>query len=274
MNYEKLLIKLSEELRLRGYTKDTKKTYTYHISKFLLWTKHNNSKRISSKLIRDYFLFLDTKKLDTNTIRLIRSSLEFFTKNILNYNIELETLPRMKRKKQLPKTLTKPEIETVVNNIKNEKHKLMIEILYSSGLRLSELINLKQNDINPQNNTIHIKSGKGKKDRITILSQKTKNKLFDYILKSKFKTNYLFETQRKTKYTKKSIQNILEKASNPLKKKVTPHMLRHSFATHLLEDGIDIRIIQKLLGHSQLETTTVYTKVATNNLMNIKSPYD
>jgi integrase/recombinase XerD len=273
MNYKQLLVKLSEELTLRGYTKDTKKTYTYHINKFLLWTKHN-SKRISSQSIRDYFLFLNTKKLDTNTIRLIRSSLEFFTKNILNYNIGLETLPRTKRKKQLPKVLTKQEIDIIVNNIKNEKHKLMIEIIYSSGLRLSELINLKQNDINPHNNTIHIKSAKGKKDRITILSQKTKNKLFDYILKTTFKTNYLFETQRKTKYTKKSIQNIVKKASITLNKHVTPHMLRHSFATHLLEEGIDIRLIQKLLGHSNLETTTVYTKVATNNLINVKSPYD
>lgn len=273
MNYEHLLIKLSNEMTLRGFTKDTKKTYTYHISKFLLWTK-NNSKRISNQTLRDYFLFLNKKNLDINTIRLIRSSIEFFTRNILHYNIDIEEVPRPKKKKTLPKVLTKEEIQIILINIKNEKHKLMIELLYSSGLRLSEIINLKQEDICPQNNTIHIKSAKGRKDRITILSNKVKEKIINYILNTSFKTNYLFETNRCKKYSKKSIQLILKQASKPIKKHITPHMLRHSFATHLLEQGTDIRVIQKLLGHSKIETTTIYAKVATTQLQSIKNPYD
>ena len=179
-----------------------------------------------------------------------------------------------KKKKTLPKVLSKEEINLIINNIKNSKHKLMIEILYSSGLRLSELINLKREDINLNENTIRINQAKGKKDRLTILSQKVKKELQIYLVKTEFKTKNLFETNRNKKYTKKSIQEILKKASIIISKHITPHQLRHSFATHLLESGTDIRYIQRLLGHSKLETTSIYTYVAKNKLENIKSPYD
>lgn len=179
-----------------------------------------------------------------------------------------------KKKKQLPKVLTKNEIKILLENIKNQKHKVIIITLYSAGLRLSEVVNLKREHINFENNTILVKQGKGKKDRITILSKKLKNKLSNYLSQNNFITYYLFESQRGKKYDKHTIQKILEKASENMNQKVTPHMLRHSFATHLLESGTDIRYIQSLLGHSKLETTQIYTKVASNKIQHIKSPFD
>ncbi len=170
--------------------------------------------------------------------------------------------------------LSKKEIKIILEESKNTKYKLVLKMLYSSGVRLNELINLKREHIDPNRKTILISQGKGKKDRITILSKALSKELFDYICKTEFRTRYLFESSRGKKYSQKTIQKILEKSSRKLKKKVTPHMLRHSFATHLLEQGTDIRHIQKLLGHSNLETTQIYTKVANTDLLNIKSPLD
>lgn len=272
MKLNEILTKLEEEGKLKGYSKETIKHYNYNCKQFLLWIKQTSSK-LDNSTIRKYFLHLHSKNYDSSTIRLIKASLKFMFIHILKRNYDIESIPAPKKKKTLPKVIPKEEIKIILKNINNLKHKLIIEILYSSGLRLSEIINLKREHINTNNNTILIKQAKGKKDRITILSQKVKEQLPQYLLETKFKTQYLFEG-RNGKYTKKSIQEILKKASEPLNKNITPHMLRHSFATHLLESGTDIRYIQKLLGHSKLETTTIYTKVATHQLEKIKSPFD
>lgn len=145
--------------------------------------------------------------------------------------------------------------------------------MYSSGLRLQELVNLKREDIDFDRSLINVKKGKGKKDRITLLSDSIKNDLLKYYSKYEFKTKYLFEG-RNGKYSKKSVQEILNKLGKKVGIKITPHMLRHSFATHLLENGTDIRYIQKLLGHSDLRTTEIYTHVANSDIKNIKSPLD
>lgn len=272
MNYEEILIKLSEELKLRGFSPKTIKSYNYNCSKFLLWLS-KSSKEISNYAVREYFLELNNKDYDTNTIRQIRASIEFLFNIVLEKSVDISNIPLPKKKKTLPKVLSKEEIFKIINNIKNKKHRLMIAFLYSSGLRVSELINLKREDINPENNFVYLRQAKGKKDRITILSEKVKKDLFNYLCKTEFKTDYLFEG-RNGKYSIKSIQKILEKASKVINKKVTPHMLRHSFATHLLENGTDIRYIQKLLGHTKLETTSIYTHVAKKDYLNIKSPLD
>jgi len=136
------------------------------------------------------------------------------------------------------------------------------------------LLNLKREDIHPDRKVIIVQQGKGKKDRITLLSEGLAKELFSYICRADFKTKLLFESNRGGKYSQKSIQKVLESASKQLGKKVTPHMLRHSFATHLLEQGTDIRYIQMLLGHSNLKTTQIYTHVANQELENIKSPLD
>ena len=151
----------------------------------------------------------------------------------------------------------------------NEKHKIIVEMLYSSGLRLQELINLKYEHIDFENKIIYVKLGKGQKDRITLIGQRVLDRLdkqgSSYVLKG-----------RKGKYSKHSVQLVVQKLAKEagIKQQVTPHLLRHSFAIHLLENGTDIRYIQALLGHQRLETIQVYTKVAKHNLKNISNPLD
>jgi len=268
MKYEQMLIITSERMVLEGLSPKTKKNYLYNISRFLGWL-NKNSQFISETSVKRYFLSI-IEMYDVSTVRQIRASLIYFFK-VNNIKLHIDGIPNPKRKKLLPKVLSKDEIELILNNISNLKHKLIIMIIYSSGLRVSEVVNLQRSDI--INNSILIRQGKGKKDRYTILSRKVKDLLIKYLCETDFRTKYLFEG-RNGKYTVKSVQEILKKASKSLNKNVTPHMLRHSFATHLLEQGVDIRYIQKLLGHSKLETTSIYTHVASKDFLKIKSPID
>jgi len=273
--YDSKLKELHELMSLRGFTHKTKKTYSYCVSKYLQFIVKSklSPTNISAK---QYLLYLNSKKYDTNTIRLSSAAILFFLKEILKQNVSFIEIPKPKKKKLLPKVLSKEEIKLMINSTKNKKHKLIISLLYSSGLRLSELQNLKRENIDPNRNVIFVKQGKGKKDRITILSQKIKTEILDYICNSTYKSKYLIEGRQGRKYSSESIQKVIKLAGEKAKisRTITPHMLRHSFATHLLEDGVDIRYIQRLLGHQNLETTTIYTQVANNKLENIVSPLD
>jgi site-specific recombinase XerD len=200
-------------------------------------------------------------------------AIRFFFLEVLKKPLNLEEIPLMKKENKLPKLISKENIKIMIDSCENLKHKLIIKFLYSSGLRLSELLNLKRSDIDFDNNLILVRQGKGTKDRMTLLSSSLKNDLLKYYSNYEFKTNYVFEG-RKGKYSKKSVQKILERLGKKIGIKIHPHMLRHSFATHLLENGTDLRYIQKLLGHSSSKTTEIYTHVANNQLKNIKSPLD
>lgn len=164
-------------------------------------------------------------------------------------------------------------INVFTRNLKNLKHRIIIKLLYSSGLRLGELLNLRKADIDFDRNIINVRRGKGGKDRITIISDSLKLDLLKYYSSENFCTGYVIEG-RKCKYSKKSVQKVLDQAGRRIGAKVHPHMLRHSFATHLLEHGTDIRHIQKLLGHSDLSTTEIYTKVSNKDIAKIRSPLD
>lgn len=273
MDFEKILINTSDILKLRGFTQSTKKNYLYNISKYLAFLKKSslNPNNVSAK---EYLLYLYNKKLAANSIRIKAASILFLLRDVLKQKVNYLDVPKPKKPKLLPKVISKEEILMMINSIDNKKHKLVVSILYSSGMRLNELVNLKREDIDAKRNIILIKAGKGQKDRITILSRKVKNQLVKYLIETEFKSKYLFEGRNNSKYTKKSVEVIVKNASKIINKHVTPHMLRHSFATHLLEDGVDIRYIQNLLGHSNLETTSIYTHVATRNIKNIKSPFD
>jgi len=261
---DQILIKLQEELKLKGFTRATIKTYTYNILKFLQYTQ-TNSLNITNQTVRTYFLSLN---YDPNTIRLIRASIQFLFNKILHKYLDPIQVPNVKRKTQLPKHISKEEVQNILKRITNPKHNLIISLLYSAGLRVSELTNLKREHINFIDKTILVKQGKGRKDRLTILSEKLIPKLANYISTNSFKSQYLFEG-RNGKYTIKSIQKILKNHSN-----ITPHTLRHSFATHLLESGTDIKFIQKLLGHSKINTTSIYLHIAKKDYLNVKSPLD
>lgn len=268
-NKEELLNKLKNRCILRGFSNQTIESYVYNVKRFLEFLEKSRL-NLSNEGIKSYLLI---QNVGINTSRLQHASISFFFREVLNKPFTLDEVPIKKKQKQLPKLISKEKIKQMIDLTDNIKHKLIIKLLYSSGLRLQELINLKRKDIDFEREILNVKKGKGNKDRITLISENLKLDLLKYYSNNLFKTEYVFEG-RNGKYTKKSVQKVLYLAGKKVGIKVTPHMLRHSFATHLLESGTDIRHIQKLLGHSDLKTTEIYTHVSTKDLSNIKSPLD
>lgn len=268
-NKEDLLQKLKERCILRGFSKQTIKSYVYNVSKFLEFID-KSILNLTKDSVKSYLLIQD---VGINTSRLQYASISFFFRDVLKSPFSFEEVPIKKKEKQLPKVISKEKIKQMIELTENLKHKLVIKLLYSSGLRLQELIDLKRKDIDFERGILNVRKGKGNKDRVTLISENLKLDLLKYYSNNIFKTEYVFEG-RKGKYTKKSVQKVLDLAGKKVGIKVTPHMLRHSFATHLLENGTDIRYIQKLLGHSNLKTTEIYTHVSTKDLSKIKSPLD
>ncbi|MBU2612513.1 MAG: tyrosine-type recombinase/integrase [Nanoarchaeota archaeon] len=263
------LEKLIERCKLRGFSTQTIKSYKFHISSFLDFLDKSRL-NLNQDGVKSYLLSQNKAR---NTIRLSHMAIRFFFLEVLGKPLTLEEIPLMKKENKLPKVISKEKIKIMIDSCENLKHKLIIKFLYSSGLRLSELLNLKRSDIDFDNNLILVRQGKGAKDRMTLLSPNLKDNLLKYYSSYKFKTSYIFEG-RNGRYSKKSVQKILERLGNKIGLKIHPHMLRHSFATHLLENGTDLRYIQKLLGHSSSTTTEIYTHVANHQLKNIKSPLD
>ena len=258
---EQYLQELKNICKLKGFSKQTISAYSYNVKRFLRFIS-KSSLNLNNEGVKCYLLSLN---LSINSMRLQYASLRFFFSEVLKKPFTTEEVPIKKKEKSLPKVISKEKIMAMIENTSNLKHKLVIKFLYSSGLRLQELINLKRKDIDFDRNIIHIVNDKGNKDRITLLSNSIKLDLLKYYSTTNFKTEYVFEG-RKEKYSKKSIQRILVDAGNKINIHIHPHMLRHSFATHLLENGTDIRHIQKLLGHSDLTTTEIYTKVSNREI--------
>lgn len=269
LNNENYLKKLVDRCKLRGYSQQTIKSYSYNVKRFLDFIEKSRL-NLSKDNVKSYLL---AQNVSVNSSRLQYASISFFFREILDKPFSLEEIPIKKKEKSLPKVISKQKIKQIIELTNNLKHRLIIKILYSSGLRLQELIDLKRKDIDFEKKLIYVKKGKGKKDRTTLISEALKLDLLKYYSNNIFKTEYVFEG-RNGKYTKKSVQKVLDEAGKKINTKITPHMLRHSFATHLLEAGTDIRHIQKLLGHSNLKTTEIYTHVSTKDLSKIKSPLD
>ncbi|MBT4277419.1 tyrosine-type recombinase/integrase [Candidatus Falkowbacteria bacterium] len=265
------LRKLKQEMKLRKFSIKTIKSYLYYITG-LLKTANKNPKNIKTDDIRNYLEKMVDKNSASSTINLAYSAFKFYFEKILRRRFFVN-IPRVKKSKKLPTVLTRNEIGEIFAVIQNVKHKLLLGVMYSSGLRVGELINIKVSDLDFENKILKIRTGKGAKDRVTIFSDKIISVLKKYI-KNKDKNDYLFESSRGGKLTERSVQKVFKTALNKseIKKKASCHSLRHSFATHLLENGTDIRYIQELLGHARLETTQIYTKVSNNMIKNIKSP--
>ena len=187
-----------------------------------------------------------------------------------------ELVHRPRREKTLPNVLSKEEVKAILEAPTNLKHRSMLSLIYACGLRRSELLNLTFKDIHTERNLLIVKQSKGKKDRIVPISNKIINLLRDYY-KAYRPKNWLFEGQNGgEKYSEESLAKVLKQSltKTNIQKPVTLHWLRHSYATHLLENGTDIRYIQELLGHSSSRTTEIYTHVSTRNIQNIVSPFD
>ena len=266
---EKYLEKLKNRCVLRGYSRQTIKSYVYNVRRFLEFISKSRL-NLSQESVRSYLLSQDTA---VNTSRLRHASISFFFRDVLDREFSLEEVPIKKKEKTLPRVVSKEKIKEMIDSTENIKHRLIVKLFYSSGLRLQELINLKRKDIDFDRGVINVRLGKGSKDRMTLISENLKMDLLKYYSIYNFQTEYVLEGRR-GKYTKKSVQKVLDNVGKKVGIKVSPHMLRHSFATHLLESGTDIRHIQKLLGHSDLSTTQIYTHVSNRDLKNIKSPLD
>ncbi len=203
------------------------------------------------------------------------NAIKFYYERILGGQRKAYYIDRPRREKTLPTVLSEEEIIQILLSVENIKHKAILMTIYSAGLRISEAIHLKIKDIDSKRMQIRVEQGKGKKDRYTLLSVKTLKILRKYFSEYKPKI-WLFEGQGGKQYATRSIQNILKMATarTDIKKHVTVHTLRHSFATHLLENGTDLRYIQNLLGHESSRTTEIYTHITTKGFDQIKSPLD
>lgn len=252
----------TEELKLRGYSPRTIQAYRHYLEQSFLFSSP-----------RDYLLHLSEQKLSAQTINIARSALVFYSRHILKIHAPLSLPPSRRRPKRLPQVLSRNEVRNLLQATSNLKHWLILALAYGAGLRVSELTRLQIQDIHLDDGLIHIRQSKGNKDRFTLLPKDLEDAL-EVQMQNRPRDSYLFESQRGGKLHIRSAQKVfkqsLKKAGIP--KAASFHSLRHSFASHLLENGIDLRSIQKLLGHNSLRTTERYTHVSVQRLRSISSP--
>ncbi|WP_075344177.1 site-specific tyrosine recombinase/integron integrase [Tenacibaculum agarivorans] len=263
------------KLEIKKYANNTIKTYVACFEKFMNYFFSKHIDDLNENDIRDYLMYLVQNNSSNSYINQSINAIKFYYEIVLGLPNRFYNIERPRKEKKLPVILSKQEAKLLISVTKNIKHKCIIALLYSSGLRRNELINLKIQDIDSKRMVIKVNDAKGNKDRYTLLADSILNDLREYYKIFTPKT-YLFEGQKGNKYSASSIANIITNAAKKAKinKKVTPHTLRHSFATHLLENGTDLRYIQVLLGHNSSKTTEIYTHVATNNFGSIKNPLD
>lgn len=269
--------KFKQYLRSKRYSESTIVTYSEALKSFFIFY---NTKAIAEINNEDIIVYNNNyilkNKLSSSYQNQITNAIKLYFKTIRETKIEVDKIHRPKREKSLPNVLSKAEVKLILNAHSNIKHKMMLSLIYSCGLRCGELLALQPVHIDSNRNIILLKNAKGKKDRITPLSPKILEMLREYYKVYKPIT-YLFEGQKKGHpYDARSLQLILKQAlqKTGITKPVTLHWLRHSFATHLLESGTDLRYIQELLGHNSSKTTEIYTHVSTKSIQQIKSPFD
>lgn len=266
------LDQLETELKLRGFSERTVKSYLFYNNKFLAFI-NKQPEAVTEDDIRAYLAHLmGDKKKNAATVALVRAALKFFYDGLLRKNIV--TLKTPKIQKKLPTVLSREEVKRLLESTSNSKSRLILMTLYSSGLRVSECCGLKVNDLELEQKIGWVRNGKGGKDRLFILPEGIIEGLRSFI--GSKSTEHLFTNKAGNALSARNIQKIVANAAKRagINKSVSPHTLRHSFATHLLESGESIRKIQELLGHSNLQTTQIYTKVSTEELRKVKSPLD
>lgn len=271
MKLEELLKKIEDELRLRSYSPKTIKSYLLCLADYFKFIK-NVKKDPDVTQIKKYLLEKQEKGQSSQTINLYLNAIKYFYREIFKSAVPIN-IKFAKISKKLPVVLSRSEIEKIIDSISNPKHQLIISLSYGAGLRVGEVVSLKIRDINFDELTIHLKNAKDKKDRITVFPEKLKADLHE-LTALQHGNEYVFESERGGKLTERTAQAIFEKALKKARiyKRASFHSLRHSFATHLLENGVDVRYVQELLGHQNIRTTQLYTKVTNPSLKNIKSP--
>lgn len=264
---------------LKGYSPATLKTYESEFSQFLQTIKGVSARDFTVKRLKDYFYYCHTTlKLSEATLHSKMNALKFYYEQVLKREHFFWEIPRPKKRMQNPAMFNPDEIAAIIKGTENIKHKAMLMVAYSSGLRVSEVVALKPTDIDSQRMCLRIEQGKGKKDRMVLLSPVLLVMLRAYWLEWKPNPKvWLFEGQKPgTPYSSRSLQQVLHLAKEraDIKKKGSIHALRHSFATHLLDKGTDVSMIMKLLGHNDVRTTMRYLHVSNRDLLNVISPLD
>lgn len=264
-----------QRLELDNYAESTCKTYINMFERFLNDHKDTELMQFDEQQINDYLQRLLHNGKSESYMRQMICAIKFYYEAVLEIPNRFYSLNFPRKTQSLPKVISKETVLQMIEQTDNIKHKAIISLLYSAGLRRSELLNLIPADIDSKRMIILIRQAKGHKQRVTLLSKTTLTTLRQYYATAKPKT-YLFEGAPGKMYSSTSVLKIVKRAAKSVgcPKAVTPHMLRHSFATHLLEQGVDLRYIQNLLGHNSSRTTEIYTQVATKVLQSISSPLD
>lgn len=265
------LDKVKVELRYRNYSSNTLDSYLGCLKDFFVFLKSNFDKFDEFK-VKEYLISLKDRGLSGQTVNVHLNAIKFFYENIVRTPFELN-LRFSKKPNRLPVVLSREEIETIINAVENEKHRLLISLSYGAGLRVSEIVKLRIKDIDLPNLQLNIRQSKGSKDRITVVPEKLRDKITQFMA-GKTADEFLLASERGGRLTERTAQKIFERAlkNTGIKKDATFHSLRHSFATHLLENGVDVRYVQELLGHRNIRTTQIYTHLTNPALKNIKSP--
>jgi integrase/recombinase XerD len=264
-------------MQSRRYSESTVKTYSESIRTFVRFYAYKAVEDIDNDdLIRFNNEYILANKYSSSFQNQVVNAIKLFYLSVEHRNLDIELIHRPKREHKLPNVLSKEDVKAILEALANTKHRCMLSLIYACGLRRSELINLKPADVDSGRHLLLIRNAKGKKDRIVPISDKVISMLREYYKAYKPKI-WLFEGQYKgEQYSEKSLQSVLKQAVQKanITKPVTLHWLRHSYATHLLESGTDLRYIQELLGHKSSKTTEIYTHVSTKSIQNIKSPFD
>lgn len=274
--YEDIFAQIRNEAEKRNLKETTINAYCNSVGYFL----HNVNKDISALTTDDVDAFLTEKRLSglkPQTYNHYHASIRFFFKRILKMNWDDEDIPRMKLDHSMPTVLSRNEIQSIIEHTPNLKHKAIIATMYSSGLRVSEVVHLHYDDISRTNRTIHVRESKSRRDRYTILSERNLDLLTKYWLQCGKPRDILFPSSWTGTYlATNSINQFFKKSAVKagITKHVTSHCCRHSFASHLFESGVDIKYIQALLGHVDPKSTEVYIHVSNKSLLGIRSPYD
>ena len=269
---QKELKQVERELKIRNYSPSTVKSYFYGLREYFSFKK-DDLEILNQDNVRDFLFDCEQKGISAQSRNLFLNAIKFYYLNVVKTNQKIE-ISSAKKPKSLPIVLSRNEIEMILRATRNTKHKLLLALAYSAGLRVSEVVDLKVKDLDLNEMMIHIKHAKGQKDRISVLSGRLINDLKNLIAGKK-NDDFVFASERGGKLTSRTAQKIFENAwqKSGIKKDATFHSLRHSFATHLLENGVDIRYVQVLLGHQNIRTTQQYTQVTNPKLKNIKSPF-
>ena len=270
-----LLTDIERRLRIKRYSQNTIDTYIACLRAFFIHFKGRDKSKLTKEEVLDYMDTLVKKGYAKSTQNQYINAIKFYYEKCLNRDREFYLLDRPIKDKKLPVVMSKEETELMFGELHNLKHKTIMVLIYSCGLRISELLNLRIDEIDDKRMLINIRSSKGNKDRQVQLTENVLillKKYYNYYLPQEYVINGI----NGGKYSSTSVQKIIKAACKRagINKNVTPHTLRHSFATHLLEAGTDIRYIQTILGHNSIRTTEIYTHVSSSHLKNIKNPSD